>query len=476
MSECFDAFVIFAEMRTGSNYLEATLNDLPDLDCLGEVYNPTFMGHHNTFDMYGIDMDRRERAPLDLLDAIIANAGGALPGFRFFHDHDPRVLDRILPDPRIAKVILTRNPVESYVSRRIATETGQWRLTDMKHQRSAKIEFRLWEFEKMLEDLQGFQQVLQRGLQTTGQTAFYIRYEDINDVEVVNGLARFLGSRHALEATNAKLKKQNPSDLSQKVENYDHMVRSLAHLDRFDLTRTPNFEPARHAAVPSFVALPDTGLLFMPIKGTAVDEVRQWMAGLEGIGVDALLTGLKQKDLRQWLRAHPGHRSFTVLRHPLERAYHVFNSCILPADRPAFANIRRVLKTRYNLPIPAEGPATGYDADQHKEAFIAFLRFLKGNLAGQTSLKVEPVWASQTAVLQGMAGFILPDLILREEELVNGLPALARSQGRDGVEFDMALPQGPFPLADIHDAEIEALIAEIYRTDFLNFGFAAWEP
>ena len=65
MSECFDAFVIFAEMRTGSNYLEATLNDLPDLACLGEVYNPTFMGHHNTFDMYGIDMDRRERAPLD---------------------------------------------------------------------------------------------------------------------------------------------------------------------------------------------------------------------------------------------------------------------------------------------------------------------------------------------------------------------------------------------------------------------------
>ena len=476
MSDRFDAFVIFAEMRTGSNYLEATLNDLPDLNCLGEVYNPTFIGHHNTFEMHSIDMDRREEKPLDLLEAIIENAGDALPGFRFFHDHDPRVLDRILPDPRIAKVILTRNPLESYVSRRIATETGQWRLTDMKHQKSAKVEFRLWEFETMLEDLQSFQIRLQRGLQTTGQAAFYIRYEDINDVEVVNGLARFLGSSHALEATNTKLKKQNPSDLSQKVENYDHMVRSLAKLDRFDLSRTPNFEPARHAAVPGFVLLPETGLMFMPIRGAAVDPIRDWMAALDGIGTDQLLTGLKQKDIRQWMRKHPGHRSFTVLRHPLERAYHVFNSCILPADRPAYANIRRVLKNRYNLPIPKDGLIPGYYADQHKEAFIAFLNFLKGNLAGQTSMKVEQIFASQTALIQGMANFALPDRILREEELIEDLPKLAKTQGRDGAEFDMALPEEPFPLAEINDSEIESLIFDIYRKDFLNFGFQTWEP
>lgn len=476
MSDRFDAFVIFAEMRTGSNYLEATLNDLPDIDCKGELYNPTFMGHHNTFEMHGIDIDRREKAPLDLLEAIIANADGALPGFRFFHDHDPRVLDKVLPDPRIAKVILTRNPLESYVSRRIATETGQWRLTDMKHQKSAKIEFRLWEFESMLADLQAFQMKLQRAMQTTGQTAFFIRYEDINDVEVVNGLARFLGSEHALEATNAKLKKQNPSDLSQKVENYDHMVRSLAKMDRFDLSRTPNFEPARHAAVPSFVLCPDTGLIFMPIRGAAVEPVKDWMAGLDGIAREGLLTGLKQKDIRQWMRRHPGHRSFTVLRHPLERAHHVFNSCILPNDRPAFSNIRRVLMNRYTLPIPKDGPDAAYGLDQHKAAFIAFLKFLKGNLAGQTSLKVEPVWASQTAILQGMANFRLPDHILREEELIEALPNLADAQGRGHREFDMPLPQEPFPLAEIHDAEIDQLIHDTYRKDFLTFGFAPWTP
>ncbi len=475
MSDRFDAFVIFAEMRTGSNYLEATLNDLPDLKCLGELYNPTFMGHHNIFEMHGIDMDRREEKPLDLLDAVIMKTEGGLPGFRFFHDHDPRVLDKVLPDPRIAKVILTRNPLESYVSRRIASETGQWRLTDMKHQRSAKIEFRQWEFEKMLTELQAFQEDLQRGMQATGQTAFFIRYEDINDVEVINGLAKFLGSEHALEATNSKLKKQNPSDLSQKVENYDHMVRMLSKMDKFDLSRTPNFEPARHPAVPSFVMTPKTGLMFMPIRGSAVDPIKAWMAAVDDVGEGELLTGLKQKDLRKWMREHEGYRSFTVLRHPLERAYHVFNSCILPNDRPAFKNIRRVLRKRYNLPIPEQGMIKGYYADQHQEGFTAFLHFLKGNLAGQTSLKVEPIWASQTAVLEGMSAFRLPDRIFREEELIPGLSDLAGAMTGEKTAFDMPLPEEPFPLAEIINTEIQMLISDIYRKDFLNFGFSKWE-
>ena len=104
------------------------------------------------------------------------------------------------------------------------------------------------------------------------------------------------------------------------------------------------------------------------------------------------------------------------------------------------------------------------------------LNFLKGNLAGQTSLKVEQVFASQTALIQGMANFALPDLILREEDLIEALPKLAAAQGRTAAEFDMALPDEPFPLAGIFDAEIDSLIFDIYRKDFLNFGFQRWEP
>ena len=181
----FDAFVLFAEMRTGSNYLEDSLNALPDITCYGEVYNPTFLGHHNRFDLFGYDMDQREANPVGLLQAMIAQTKG-LPGFRLFHDHDDRVVDRILPDPRIAKIILTRNPLDSYVSRKIATATGQWRLTDARTRKTAKIVFDADEFVELMDRLAMFQDRLRRGLQVTGQTAFVVRYDDINDPEVLN--------------------------------------------------------------------------------------------------------------------------------------------------------------------------------------------------------------------------------------------------------------------------------------------------
>lgn len=62
-------------------------------------------------------------------------------GFRYFHDYDPRVLDIALDDPRCAKVILTRNPLESFASWNIAQETGQWKLTNVKRRRDAKATF-----------------------------------------------------------------------------------------------------------------------------------------------------------------------------------------------------------------------------------------------------------------------------------------------------------------------------------------------
>jgi LPS sulfotransferase NodH len=266
MARRFEAFVIFAEMRTGSNHLEESLNGLADIECHGEVFNPTFIGHHNRFEFLGYDLARRERDPVGLVDAMIAR-GDTLPGFRFFHDHDPRVLDRVLDDPRIAKVLLTRNPLDSYVSRRIATETGQWRLTDLKHSRSGKIDFDAAGFARMLDDWSAFRDRLRRGLQVTGQTTFHIRYEDINDADILNGLAAFLGSSHRLSAASDRLKRQNPGGIEDKVANVPEMTAALARIDRFGLDRVTDGEVPRAPGVSGFVAHPEAGLLFLPVAG-----------------------------------------------------------------------------------------------------------------------------------------------------------------------------------------------------------------
>jgi len=114
----FDYFVVFAEMRTGSNFLEANINMFDGLRCMGEAFNPHFIGYPQTDDIFGITQKDRDADPLALIEAVRKADG--LCGFRFFNDHDPRVLDTILNDPKCAKIILTRNPVDSFVSWKIA--------------------------------------------------------------------------------------------------------------------------------------------------------------------------------------------------------------------------------------------------------------------------------------------------------------------------------------------------------------------
>ncbi|MBW4706836.1 nodulation protein NodH [Roseobacter sp. YSTF-M11] len=474
MTSSFDSFVIFAEMRTGSNFLETNLNAIEGVSCHGEAFNPHFIGYPDRQELLGITLAERDRRPHELLDRL-RSRGTNLSGFRYFHDHDPRVLDAILDDTNCAKTILTRNPAESYVSWKIARTTGQWKLTDVKRRKAARAVFDATDFADYLEALQNFQLKLHNRLQASGQTAFYISYEDLQSKDMINGLAAYLGVPGRLEKLDSSLKVQNPAPLASKVSNFAEMETALSKLDRFNLTRTPNFEPRRLAAVPSYVACANTGLLYLPLKGGPVDPVTEWMAALDGVARDDLITGMSQKDLRQWKRRHKGQRTFTVLRHPVARAHHVFCSFILGQGPRVYEAIRHTLIKRYGLGVPEAGVDDTYDLDRHKAAFLTFLGFLRENLTGQTSIRVDAAWCTQAQALQGFAQFALPDLVIRESEMQEDLPAVA---ARLGVSAPPAITfsakDTPFALKDVYDEEIEHAVAQAYQRDYMMFGFERW--
>ncbi|GAA6180805.1 hypothetical protein NBRC116594_22430 [Shimia sp. NS0008-38b] len=474
MDTPFDYFVVFAEMRTGSNFLEANINAFDGLTCHGEAFNPHFIGYPNKTEILGVTLDARTADPQQLIDAVKADT--ALAGFRYFHDHDPRVLDTILADRRCAKIVLTRNPLDSYVSWKIAQATGQWKLTDVRRRRDSKVRFDGPEFRTHVEALQDFQVTLMRALQVSGQTAFYVAYEDLQDVQVMNGMAQFLGHEGALEALDQKLKRQNPSPLSEKVENFGEVSLALADLDRFNLNRTPNFEPRRGATVPSYVACAAAPLLYLPMRSGPQATVEAWMAALDHVSPEGLIRDFSQKSLRQWKKAHQAHRGFTVVRHPVVRAHAAFCDCILAAEDGVYKKIRRTLRQVYKMPIPKDPPGPEYGPTEHRAAFLAFLDFVKANLAGQTGIRQDAHWVSQSVAMKGFADLALPDMIVREDEMMSYLPALAMQIGRMDAPDPMPVDPGhPVPLEAIYDAEIEQKVQEIYKRDYIAFGFESWK-
>ena len=345
----------------------------------------------------------------------------------------------------------------------------------MKAHKAGQALFDEDEFAAHLEALQEFQLLLLNRLQVLGQTAFYVAYEDLQSVEVMNGLARFLGVDEALEGLDKSLKKQNPEPISTKVSNYDDMLSALARLDRFDLMRTPNFEPRRGPVVPSYVAAAKAPLLYLPLRSGPEPQVLDWLAAVDGVKRNQLHNKMSQKDLRQWKRRNVGHRSFTVLRHPVDRAHDAFCRHIVTTGKGSYSQLRANLIRRYKLPLPEGEPDASYDADAHRAAFKAFLVFLKGNLNGQTAIRVDQAWCTQAQALQGFGEFALPDRVIREADLAVDLSTLAAAVGNTAVPAVGPRPQtSPFELADIYDEEIEKLTSDAYQRDYMIFGFDSW--
>lgn len=464
----FDYFVVLAEMRTGSNLLESNLNAYDGVTCHGELFNPGFINRPGTDSYAGVSFARREQDPWSLLNAIRAG-GGRMTGFRLFHDHDPRIWRHVLDDTACAKIVLTRNPLDSYVSRKIAAATGQWRLGDVRNRRDARVRFDADEFEQHLSQSQLTQIAILRGLQTSGQTAFYVNYDDLNDVDVMNGMVRWLGVPARIDDLPRAIKKQNPEPLIDKLENPDDLAAGLARVDRWDLGRTPNFEVRRGpllAAAHGGVRAP---LLFLPLRGAPEASVIDWLARLDGVRATDLPRDFDAPRLAQWRRTHPGFRSFTVLRHPLMRAHETFCRKVLTGE---FAAVREHMARLFDCRLPAAGDPL--PLDDHRAAFKAFLRFVRASLSGQTGLAPWPMWATQAANLDGYAQVLVPDLVLREESLGETLDWLARQVGLTPAARWSAPPDSaPHGLQTVIDDEIAALVNEAYRRDFEQFGFAA---
>ena len=467
----FHSFVVFAEMRTGSNFLEANLNALDGVRCHGEAFNPHFIGYPNRTEILGLTLDMRDADPARLLHHIRTESG-VLGGFRYFSGHDPRVFDMVVSDPRCAKIVLTRNPIESYVSRKIAAATGQWKLTNVKHARSEQVLFEAAEFEDHLARHQARQVDLLNALQRSGQTAFYVDYEDLQDLDVMNGLAAWLGVPARLEGLDRSLKKQNPEPLESKVVNYEAMEAALARADRFNLSRTPNFEPRRGPVIPTYAAAATSPLLYLPIRSTPEALVHRWLAALDGAPPQ---TGFNHRGLRAWKAAHPGFRSFTVLRHPVARLHAAYCDRIVALGRGSFPEIRETLRRTFDLPLPKGEIDESYDRAAHRDGFLKFLAFVKANLGRQTSLRADPAWSTQFAVLQGIASHVSPDAVVREDEMATELPRLAALAGvADAPPPEAETDPHRDALIRIYDAEVEAAARDAMARDYEAFGFRDW--
>ena len=118
-------FVIIANPRTGTNNLIDLLNSHPDILCHREVF------HRDT--VYLIDgtrddlITKRNKNPINFLRELYEGCPNRACGFKIFMGHDDAVMQNVLRDTTIKKIILYRpNLLAVHSSEKIAVAENRW--------------------------------------------------------------------------------------------------------------------------------------------------------------------------------------------------------------------------------------------------------------------------------------------------------------------------------------------------------------
>ena len=232
--------MILAAPRTGSNMLCTLLASHPDVLCHHEVFNPDGVFYalelrDGSFDLGGIE--ERDRDPLAFLERVwSADLGHSHVGFKMTHRQNEAVLDAVLRDVGVRKIVLRRqNRVRTFMSQQISEQTGQWevyREADLVAERP-RIHVDPAALRESIAENEGYYGEVERFLEATGQPFVRVWYERLvaGRRDEPTRVLEFLGLPEADRAA-ARLRirsvRQNPASMRELITNFAELEDALA--------------------------------------------------------------------------------------------------------------------------------------------------------------------------------------------------------------------------------------------------------
>lgn len=246
----FIRFAILATPRTGSNWLCTLLDSHRSILCHHEIFNPDDIGYALSSRKGQLNfgsLAQRDREPLKTLDKVwIQPLGHDAIGFKLNQGQNDSVLDNILNDKDVVKIIIRRaNRLRAFISARIAEVTGEWESYPWQDLSgpTARVHVNMAVLWQQIARTREYYAHLDDCLRASGQVAFKIDYESLGDSGIHQSLLNYLSVDPSVELI-AATRKQNSGDIKHLIDNFDE-VRSAINgtelerdLDAPDYTST----------------------------------------------------------------------------------------------------------------------------------------------------------------------------------------------------------------------------------------------
>jgi hypothetical protein len=236
------AFVIIASPRTGSTHLTALLHRHSDIICHGEIFHPKmrnplkrWQSNDRVPDSVSEMVELRRRDPREFLSRVFRNDhGGKQVGFKIFDGHNNEILDELIADASIKKVVLFRpNLLAVYSSSRIAHKIGE-RVIKAPRESQPLVHFDPKKFIKYCRKHTSFYRDVLDRLVRGRQSFHFLNYETINDPSLFAAVVAFIGADPAKAILEPASIKQNSSELLKRFSNpeeAEELLRSEGRLN-----------------------------------------------------------------------------------------------------------------------------------------------------------------------------------------------------------------------------------------------------
>ena len=221
-----NAFVIHTHPRSGSYLLVDLLNQIQEVDCLGEIFKHRFIELPERLRSQ-LDMKawQRDADPLSYIGRCMELSTARALGFKLFATHNAVVRDYTLSSPFFRKVILRRNHFDTFISLQRATACGEWiRKKGSQASSSPHFSFDPKEFAKFLKWNEWSEDLIRPHLENNPHEFIEIEYEDVANRSAFSQLCPFLGiSEPEPDQLRTKLEKQTTEPLKDLITNYSEM-------------------------------------------------------------------------------------------------------------------------------------------------------------------------------------------------------------------------------------------------------------
>jgi hypothetical protein len=221
-------FVVIGSPRTGSSHLTERLRSHPGILCHGEVFHPKNLWVYwpkrdLTDEVRNELLALRQSDPGALVERIFSQSyGRSAVGFKIFTGHCDEILDRLIADPSVRKIVLLRkNVLANFSSYLAAGRTATWGTKSPAEEGGpGKIVFKEKQFVKFYHNYTNFYKTVIGGLNANGQAFQLVHYEDINDSLLFSGIVTFVGANPTVPLRERReLVKQNSSDILSRFAN-----------------------------------------------------------------------------------------------------------------------------------------------------------------------------------------------------------------------------------------------------------------